>query len=142
MIIDDRKHIRKLGIRRILKARQQLQSSSVEEAVRQDRLSRINFAFEDYIELIDWAIENVTEPPLTFNLSNQSLMEYVNEISTPVIEWENHPYHTQAGERCIKFVSEVSEKVRGLTKRDGFIHARLSSMRSMPNFETKGQYNQ
>ena len=89
--------------------------------------------------MIDWAIENVTEPPLTFNRSNRSLMEYVNEISTPIIELENYPCHMPAVERCIKLVSEASERVCGLTKYDGFLHARLSSRRSMPNFEIKGQ---
>ena len=59
-------------------------------------------------------------------------MEYVNEISTPIIELENYPCHAQAVERCIKLVNETSERVCGLTKRDGIIRARLSSRRSMP----------
>ena len=144
MITNNRKHIRELGIRRILKARQQSPSPSTEQAVRQIRLPRINFACEEYTELINWANENVTEPPLTFNLSNQSLTEYVKEANTPVIELDNYPCHTQAVERCLKLVSEASEKVCGLTKRDGFIRARLSSietLESMSKFETKNQYN-
>ena len=142
MITDDRKHICELGIRRILKARHHLQSFSTGQAVRQFQLPRLNFASEDYTEMIDWAIENVTEPPLTFNLSSQSLMECVKENSIPIMELENCPCHTQAVERCIKLVSEASEKVCGLVKREGFIRARMSSRRSMPNFETKSQYIQ
>ena len=74
--------------------------------------------------MIDWAIKNATEPPLTFNLLNRSLMKYVNEISTPNIELENYPCHTQAVETCIKLVSEASERVCGLTKRDGLSSGR------------------
>ena len=92
--------------------------------------------------MINRAIENATAPPLIFNLFNQFLMEFVNEISAPIIKLEIHLCHTQAVERCIKLVSKVSEKVCGLTKRDVFIRTRLSSKRSMPSFETKGQYNQ
>ena len=61
--------------------------------------------------MTDWAIENVTEPPLTYNLSNRSLIEYVIEINTPIIELENYPCHMQAVERCIKLVNEASERV-------------------------------
>ena len=61
--------------------------------------------------MIGWAIENVTEPPLTFNLSNRTLMEYVNEISTPIIELENYTCHKQTVERCIKLVRHLKEFV-------------------------------
>ena len=80
--------------------------------------------------MINWAIENVTESPLNFqinlcnlkfNLSNFCLLEYVNEISALVTKLKNYPCHTQAVERCIKLVSEAYEKVCGLTKRNGFI---------------------
>ena len=89
--------------------------------------------------MIDQAIKNATEALLTINLTNQSLIGYVNEISTPVIKLKIHSCHLQAVERCTKLVREVFEKVRGLTKREVLIRTRLSSRRRMPSFETKGQ---
>ena len=63
VITDDRKHAHELGIRRISKAHQHSQSSSTKQALRQFRFLKLNFACEDYAEMNNWNIENVTEPP-------------------------------------------------------------------------------
>ena len=107
MITGDRKHIHELGILPTLKARRYLKSSSTNQTLRQFRLLIFNFAFKTYKEMIDWAIENVIEPPLTFILSNQSLIKYVKDISTPVTKLKIYPCYTQAVKRCIKLVSKA-----------------------------------
>ena len=72
VITDDRKQAHELGIRGISKAHQHPQSSLTNQALRQFRFLKLNFACKDYTEMNNWAIETVTEPALTFALSNQS----------------------------------------------------------------------
>lgn len=58
-IVDDRKQIRELGYRKILKARSQQQ----EGGVRIFKLPSINFEAKDYTELVDWTQCKMTPPP-------------------------------------------------------------------------------
>ncbi|CAH1110847.1 unnamed protein product [Psylliodes chrysocephalus] len=57
MLADERKHIRELAVRRILKARNK------PEGVRVFRIPNLNFEAQDYIDLIKWAECTITEPP-------------------------------------------------------------------------------
>ena len=41
--------------------------------------------------MIDRSFKIVTEPPLTSNISEQELVEYINQTNIPVIESENYP---------------------------------------------------
>ena len=66
----------------------------------------------------------IDRPHLTFNFSNQSLKEHVKEISTPKITKLPLSYK---GHKKMHKVGKASEKVYGITKRDGLIRARLIS---------------
>ena len=137
MITDERKHIRELGLRRILKARTEL---TARIPVRVFTVPEINYNAEDYTELINWQSCNVTEPPLTVNISDVDITAFVKSKESPLIDFPRFPCHTQAVERCIKLVTEASAAVCGNTSRDGFIRARLEARSIMPVFNTKSEY--
>ncbi|GBM29130.1 hypothetical protein AVEN_40137-1 [Araneus ventricosus] len=60
MLVDERRHIRELAVRRIVKARGS--SSTVER--RSFIFHKLNFKANQYIDMIDWFKCDVTEPQL------------------------------------------------------------------------------
>lgn len=138
MLADERKHIRELGLRRILKCRQEKHN---ENQVRQFNIPDFNFNADDYFELINWRSITVTEPPLTVKILNSDLQEMISDVPAE-IDILKFPCHSQAVERCVKLVTEASAAVCGYEARDGFIRSRNASRISLPKFETKSQYNQ
>ena len=50
------------------------------------------------------------------------------------------PCHTQAVERCIKFVTESSGNVCGWSKRDGFVRTTVNSRKKMKVFGSKKDF--
>lgn len=72
MITDERIAVRNSGLRKILQIRQTVRQNTV----RVFYMPEINMAANDYMELIDWNRELVTEPPLTMNISNAIIQSY------------------------------------------------------------------
>ncbi|GBN86818.1 hypothetical protein AVEN_106803-1 [Araneus ventricosus] len=70
MLIDERKHIRELGYRRILKARQIVPNK---KTVRNFVPPKINFQASDYIEIINWNSCVVYSLPMLQDLSEDDL---------------------------------------------------------------------
>lgn len=137
MISDDRKHIRDLGLRRILKSRSAAASSSSSK-IRMFEIPPLNFEATEYFDMIDWQKCNITEPPITSRISNEDLQKFINSCDT--ITFGKYPCHTQCVERCIKLVSEASAAVCGYEQRDGFIRVRVNSRDAMPVFNTKKEF--
>ena len=135
MITDERKHIRELGLRRILKAR-----SDRVAGIRKFTIPELNFNSSDYIELIDWQRTAITEPPLIMDISDAVVADLVKSGDSQIIDFPRFPCHTQAVERCVKLVTQASAGVCGQTSRDGIIRLRLEGRRIMPTFNTKAQY--
>jgi len=135
MITDERKHVRELGLRRILKARSQTVAG-----IRKFTVSELNFDSSDYIELIDWQNTDITEPPLIADLADSVITDLVKNGESPIIDFPRFPCHTQAVERCVKLVTQASAAVCGQASRDGFIRSRLESRRIMATFNTKADY--
>ncbi|ESO03324.1 hypothetical protein HELRODRAFT_173610 [Helobdella robusta] len=75
MLQDDAKHIRELALRKILKARKK----SKKTKVREFKLPELKIDASSYHDSIDWAIEKITEPPLTMKYSE---IEISNDISS------------------------------------------------------------
>lgn len=136
MLTDDKQHVRELGLRRILKARE-----VKTKGIRQFKLPSLNFDAADYINLIDWQNIKVTEPPITSNISTEDLKQFINSSATPIVDFPKFPCHTQAVERCVKLVTEAAKSVIGSVSRDGFIHARIQGRQEMPNFESKQDFH-
>lgn len=101
MVVDSRRHIRELAIRRILKAR----NSKKHNHVRIFKIPEINFDCSDYSEMIDWQNVEVTEPPALSKYTDETLKEFIESGETPDIP--QFPCHTQAVERHIKLVQKL-----------------------------------
>jgi len=134
MLSDERKTIRQLAMRRILRAR------SEQYGLRLFTVPKLNFAAKDYIDLIDWQDTPISEPPILANNSADDIEMFVASGDTPVMDFPKYPCHTQAVERCVKLVTESCSSVCGVTARDGFIRVRLESRKIMPSFESKCDY--
>lgn len=70
MIVDERKHIRELGFRKIIEARK---LASKTESIRCLQPPKINFQATDYIEIIDWNTTAFTPPPLLRRASDDEV---------------------------------------------------------------------
>ena len=135
MITDDRKHIRELGLRRILKARQTRRS-----AIRDFSIPQLNFEAADYTDLIQWADVEVTEPSVTSQIAEEDLIRFISDEHTPHADFPKFPCHSQAVERCVKLVTEACHSVVGPSAREGFIHSRIRSRNIMSRFESKKDF--
>ncbi|GBM91675.1 hypothetical protein AVEN_122282-1 [Araneus ventricosus] len=131
MLVDEREHIWELSHRRILKARQIVPKK---ETDRNFVPPKINFQASDYIEIINWNSCVVYPQPMLRDLSEDDIKSLINSETTPIREIQKFPCHTQGVERCIKLVTEASNKVCGHEARDGYIRATLKSRPIMPNF--------
>jgi len=141
MITDERKSIRELGIRRIMKARS---SKKPQRGIRIFHPPSLNFHAADYTELIDWQSCEVTEPPLTKDINDDDLEQLIHNADDSAIDllrFPKFPCHTQAVERSVKTVTESSLLVVGQHARDGLVRARLEARKIMPTYETKRDFN-
>ena len=84
----------------------------------------------DYIDLVEWQSIDRYDPPIMRIYSEDRIRAFVDDChkldQAPIgHEFTRFPCHTQAVERCIKFVTEAAASVLGQERRDGFIRARL-----------------
>ena len=66
--------------------------------------------------MISWQHENITEPPLTRNITSQEIDRLIEKKEKKNLP--NLPCHTQAVERCFKLVTEASAFVCRQKSRD------------------------
>ena len=137
MVSDDETNIRRLGWRRIYKARQDAAST---KRVRAFTVPKVNFQAQTYIGMVDWQ-SNYTEPPMTKMIPNKKILELMEsgdffDTNTR----KNIPCHTQAVERQVKLVTEASRSVCGKNSRDGMIRSTIQSRRLIPKFGSKQDY--
>lgn len=137
MVFDERKHIRKLGLKHIIKIRQ---SSSTEKIVCTFLPPTVNFAATDYSEMIDWNSCKLSPPPLLRNVSTDFIDVLVKFGAIPDWDVRHFPCHTQAVERCVKLVTEASIKVCDAKSRDGVIRYTLLSRNIMLEFNCKTEF--
>ncbi|GBO31115.1 hypothetical protein AVEN_239507-1 [Araneus ventricosus] len=124
---DNTKHIRELGFRRILKARQLDQKRTF-------LTPKLNFKAQDYSEIINWMDCDLCSPPLLKDMSDDEIKSHIQSDSVPNsdITFKTFPVQTQAVERCVKLVTEASGKVCGAESRDGLIRTTLLSRSTSP----------
>lgn len=132
MLCDERRHIRELGLRRILKSRNSHQ-------LRKFEVPKINFNANNYTEMINWQQSMISEPPMTKKISTEDLTQMIKDVPEGM-EILRFPCHSQAIERCVKLVTEASSKVCGPEARDGFIRSQIASRQELPHFNTKGEF--
>lgn len=138
MIVDERQHIRELGYRRILKARDQ--EPEPDNGIRIFKPPAINFEAKDYTELVDWTQCKLTPPPLISNMTTDYIASSLKDKVVPEFDYLKFPCHTQSVERCVKLVTEAASKVCGYENRDGFIRSTLRSRLLMPKFDSKVEF--
>ena len=138
MALDERRYVRELALRRILKSRSL--PSKQKTKVRSFIVPTLKFDAQEYFNIIDWSSAKLSSPPLLSNVSNEHISHLIE--SGFVSEWDirDFPSHTQSVERCVKLVSESAQKVLGFENRDGFIRSTLKSRGLMRKFETKVQF--
>ncbi|GBL62145.1 hypothetical protein AVEN_225590-1 [Araneus ventricosus] len=136
MLVEERRRIRELAVRRIIKARE---SSSTVERLRLV-VSKLNFKANQYIDMIDWLKCDVTEPPITDDLTVEELKSIAENASIKDLEIFKFPCHTKTVERCVKLMTEAASTVCGSHKRDGLIRNTMASRAIMPSFEHEANY--
>lgn len=134
MLTDPHKHIRELAARRVLKARSKKLSKT-----RLFQLPNINLDASYYYDLINWQ-QNVTEPPILKNISDEDLQLFVAQGGEGKLPLLRLPCHTQAVERAVKTVTEASTTLCTKSAREGLIKAKIESRKIMPKFESKKDF--
>lgn len=137
IVFDKRKHIRELGLKRVLKARQRVSKG---KNIQNFITPTLNFNARDYTELIHWSVTKLSPPPLLQKVSNDEITSIIQLGTEPNWAFKSFPCHTQAVERCGKLSTEASAKVCGQESRDGYIRPTLKSWAMMPEFTNKSQY--
>ena len=129
MISDSRRNIRQEAIEKIVQARR---DNSDNTEIRLFRVPDINFQANDYTDMVD--LSSVSSPPVLSNISSDELLQCLDNE-----KWEffNYPNHTQAVERTVKLVTDVSSRVSGQQNRDGVIGATLKSRKILPKNDNK-----
>lgn len=136
MLFDERKHVRELAVRRIMKAR-----GNTQTGVRRFEVPNINFECSNYIDMIKWQFLEVTEPPLTKHVAVEDLSKQVDDINhLRETVLHNLPTNTQAVERCVKEVTCASKRVCGSYNRDGVIRSTLYDRQIRPTFNSKKEF--
>ena len=123
MLVDRRMHIRELGLRRIIKFRESYDNQMCN---RPFKVPNLNVNAGDYVDMINWQNVNVTEPPLTRQISINNFKKRISYISD-TIDIVKITCDIQTVEQCIKIASNTSTSVCGNKARDGVIRAKLTS---------------
>lgn len=67
----------------------------------------INFAAQEYYELINWDFCKLSSPPLLNDVRTDMIMDLLKSGEIPEWNFHNFPNHTQAVERCVKLVTKI-----------------------------------
>lgn len=134
MLKDNRQAIRRLGLKRILRARED------EIPHRKFQIPDILLQAKSYEELIDWQTTPRLEPVLTKHISTAQILAWISSPSDIVVDIQPFPCHNQAVERLVKIVTESATKVYGHERRDGYIRVLQERRTLMPQFDTKSQF--
>ena len=92
----------------------------------------------DYINLINLKSVEVSEPPITRNVTDSEWDSFIPDKT--VFDFENYPLQTQAVERAIKLVIETYSKICGQDSRYGGIHTVLASRERITKFDSRKDY--
>ena len=96
----------------------------------------LNIEATDYVDMIDWDIEQKTEPPLTMKLSRE---EIISARKQPLI-LPKYPCQTQNVERTVPVVTDSCLQKVGYSARHRWILSTLESRRLVPKFNTEKKY--
>lgn len=121
IIYDDSATIRKLGFRRIMKARD---TQAKQKSVRKFKQPKLFLQASKYYEMIDWQCGELTETPATKIISTKDIKAYIRSQQKPCA-LTRLPCHTQAVEKHIKLVTEALVSVLGAAACDGYMREQI-----------------
>lgn len=136
MLKDSRQVIRRLALKRILRAREE------DIPNRKYQVPEIRLQATSYEELIDWQTTPRLEPVLTKHISTAQISTWLSSTTDVDVDIQPFPCHNQASERLVKIVTESASKVYGHDRRDGYIRVLQERRKLMPHFDTKCQWSQ
>jgi hypothetical protein len=134
MLKDNRQVIRRLALKRILRAREE------DIPNRKFQIPEIRLQATSYEELLDWQTTPRLEPVLTKHISTAQISSWLSSTTDVDIDIQPFPCHNQAVERLVKIVTESASKVYGHDSRDGYIRVLLERRKLMPHFDMKSQF--
>lgn len=127
-LASDKKRIRTDAVKKILHIRQGFHDGKV----RTFKVPDINFDAKSYTDIGILAENNMFEPPLTMNMTENELLALKEK---PLIV-PKFKCHTQMVERAVKEVTRVSEKIIDNDKRNSMVKATLISRSKFPKFDS------
>lgn len=136
MLFDERKSVRENAINKIIYYREKLQDTS---KLRSYKKNIINFDCTDYMNLVDLDNDDILfEPPLTFDIPHEHLLEYLNSEEIPLADPEI-PSHIQGTERCVQLLTHVARHVMPHNV-DDVMSVTLESRLNYPQIESKQDF--
>ena len=99
-------------------------------------LPRPVYGAADFSMMINWEMEQVTEPPYLRKFSMQQIRQF---IVTPLVL--DVPSNTLFVERAIKLVTSNGTPAGSAKLRDGLCHATVESRKWHPHIETKKDFS-
>ncbi|GBM13456.1 hypothetical protein AVEN_40400-1 [Araneus ventricosus] len=87
--------------------------------------------------MIDLFKYDVTEPPITADLTVEELKSIAENGSIKDLQFYKFPCHTQSVGHCVKLVTEAASTFCLSHDRDSFIRNTMASQAIMPSFEHK-----
>ena len=101
--------------------------------VRAFSVPKLNYDADNYHTMIDLESETLTEPPLTYELTDDDL-DLIKEEPLTLPPYRSH---TQSVERAVKLVSNASGQVYGLESTRGYIKAQIASRKLYKKCDSK-----
>ncbi|GBN79807.1 hypothetical protein AVEN_243362-1 [Araneus ventricosus] len=109
-VFGERRHVRELRLRRVLKARQSILSF---KNIRNLITRALNFEASDDTKINDWSTTKLSSPPLLQKITKEVFNSFIKSGDTPDLDIKKFLYHTQAVDQCMKLLSEALLKVCG-----------------------------
>ena len=134
-LFSDDLSVRKWAVECILKDRERREN----RGLRQFKVpgESLNLGATSYLNLVNFETvspDYITEPPITFDFSNEDLINCAKGKDLPI---PNIPCHSQNVERAVQRTSEAASKVIGHKKRHGHILQMIESREKITKNATK-----
>ena len=140
LLVDEREEKRRFGFDLIQKARNAPQSSTVRFFNKEFKLKKLNFAAQDYDQMVDLEVEEITEPPCLQHLDENDLQKIVSGEKDLKEDLGNVLCHSTHCERAVAMTTKAAEQFCGYEARHGFIISKHNSLKSFGRELTKTEW--
>ena len=140
LLVDQRIEKRRLGVSLIQEARNAPQSDTIRFFNKEFKLKKLNFAAQDYDQMVDLEVEEITEPPCLKHLDENDLEKIVFGEKDLKEELGNVLCHSTHCERAVAMTTKAAEQFCGYEARHGFIISKHNSLKSFGRELTKTEW--